>query len=685
MRLRAIQFIGVWAIILLSNPMTYGVGFAGGAGTLEDPYQIATAEQLMSIGSDKSHSTEHFAVIADIDLSPALYPGRLDDPRGPLLSLSSGSLDGRGHEIRNFTGRGDHDKGCLIAFVGRDAVVRNLTLKYVLMNAGVAILVGENDGLVVNCSVEGAFQGTSGAFVGQNTGTIMHCRAVVRLAGAAGFAGINSGTISACCAIRAAFEGSDGIDSVPAGFVNSNLGVVEHCYATADALAGLATAGLVTSNTGTIRQCYASGEAERPLVYSGLFGKIESCYFLSALGSGTDNGFGFALTDAQMRRRESFVGWDFWGSPDDGSEDTWIMPRDGGYPALVAIEMPTSGGSGTAEDPCILESGDQLLALSRDPQSHYRLGADIDLQGRSFSSPIIPLFQGSFDGDGHTIANFLLTSGGNLGFFGVLDSQATVMDLNLQRVRIVDVAGPTGALAARHRGKVVGCTANVNISTGSGYALSYIGGLIGVSEGGEVRRCLIRCSITTNGDLYYSGGLVGDNTGIIAECHGLCFANGDFYSSAALAGRNSGTITDSCAEGFVNSHLLMRGSPSTYMGGLVGWNTGSITHCYASTSVASSSGSGGLVGGNLQGTIISCFFLSQVDGGGLDNGLGTSLTDGQMRQRGSFAGWDFVCETENGLNDTWVLPESDYPHLAWEFEEVPPCPADELEADVLKR
>jgi hypothetical protein len=38
----------------------------------------------------------------------------------------------------------------------------------------------------------------------------------------------------------------------------------------------------------------------------------------------------------------------------------------------------------------------------------------------------------------------------------------------------------------------------------------------------------------------------------------------------------------------------------------------------------------------------SSFFLDPKDGGGPDNGLGTSLTASQMKQQASFTAWDFL-------------------------------------------
>ena len=47
----------------------------GGSGTAEDPYQIATAEDLIALGETAQDYDKHFVLTADIDLDPNL-PGR---------------------------------------------------------------------------------------------------------------------------------------------------------------------------------------------------------------------------------------------------------------------------------------------------------------------------------------------------------------------------------------------------------------------------------------------------------------------------------------------------------------------------------------------------------------------------------------------------------------------------------
>jgi hypothetical protein len=52
---------------------------------------------------------------------------------------------------------------------------------------------------------------------------------------------------------------------------------------------------------------------------------------------------------------------------------------------------------------------------------------------------------------------------------------------------------------------------------------------------------------------------------------------------------------------------------------------------------------------------------------------GTGKTTAEMQTISTFtdAGWDFVGETVNGIEDIWFIPQQDYPHLWWEGMQVP--------------
>jgi len=51
--------------------------FAGGTGEVDDPFQITTAEQLISIGQDPDLLDKCFVLVNDLDLDPNLPGGRI--------------------------------------------------------------------------------------------------------------------------------------------------------------------------------------------------------------------------------------------------------------------------------------------------------------------------------------------------------------------------------------------------------------------------------------------------------------------------------------------------------------------------------------------------------------------------------------------------------------------------------
>ena len=67
--------------------------FAGGTGEPNDPYQIATAQQLLQINEDPNLADRHFVLVNDIDLDP-------DGSEGQVFANAPLDLQfkGLGHE-----------------------------------------------------------------------------------------------------------------------------------------------------------------------------------------------------------------------------------------------------------------------------------------------------------------------------------------------------------------------------------------------------------------------------------------------------------------------------------------------------------------------------------------------------------------------------------------------------------
>ena len=192
-------------IVLLANGGCGGSGrsesstspFAGGQGTLEAPYQIATAEQLAKV---KDYRDKSFILVSDIDLSSCgnwdpigTFNMESDDPEKSEPAKSSlafvGRFDGNGHTISNLTvNRPDAFGVGLFGFVIGDAAspsIRNLTVRNADVKGACMVggVVGVINGRIADIKltgvnkVEGYRIGAVGGMVGMGYGAIENCTA----------------------------------------------------------------------------------------------------------------------------------------------------------------------------------------------------------------------------------------------------------------------------------------------------------------------------------------------------------------------------------------------------------------------------------------------------------------------------------------------------------------------------
>jgi hypothetical protein len=692
--------------------------FAGGTGQPNDPYQIGTAEQLISIATDPNLLSKHFVLVADIDLDPNLPGGRIfteaviaapkGEPNYPERVFFTGTLDGRNHTIRNLTihASGGEWQG-LVGEIGEDGRVCNLTLDGVTIRGGdrAGALAGWNTGTVDHCSSSGNIFGDwmVGGLVGQNGGTIGHSYSAVHVCGPedsfdlGGLVGMQmDGALLDCHATGSVSAGqksydigglvgnfytldgriancwttanvSSGPQSDGVGGLLGNVmmgGTIQQCHAGGDVLCGDQTrdvGGLIGSFSGNaVTDCYATGSVGGGIgtwPIGGLVGslgmmggKISNCYATGKVSQGnlkanfggligqmqsspwthvnhcfwdvettgvTVSAAGQGLTTSQMQDIQTYqaAGWDLVDDMTDGMDDIWYIPADGGYPLLAALSATyqprTLRGTGTPQDPYLVEIAQDLAAVGRLRTGYFRLMADIDLQGITWSRAPIPEFEGSFDGNGHRIRNLTIRSGepDRLGFFGDI-AGGRVANLGIENISITGTDGSTN-----------------------------LGGLAGGTSG-QIVNCYVTGKVAAGKEASSLGGLVGTNwAGVIINC----------YTAVQISGGDS---TDDA-------------------GGLVAYSyMGTITHSYATgrISVGDKDASvGGLVGSRSDASDVSRCFWDTESTGLSESAGGTGLTTAQMQDIGTFLanGWDFLGERTNGLADTWRMPDGGgYPELA---------------------
>jgi hypothetical protein len=155
-------------------------GFAGGAGTVEEPYTISTPEQLAylakQVNEGNSYQNAHIKILNDIDLA-----GKAWTPIGNKQHSFSGVLDGGGAVIYNLTIATSENRQGFIGSMQR-GYLTGLTLVSVDVKGRdyVGGLVGTIGGYVTirECSLSGTIEGRNsvGGLSGYgNNHTILYC------------------------------------------------------------------------------------------------------------------------------------------------------------------------------------------------------------------------------------------------------------------------------------------------------------------------------------------------------------------------------------------------------------------------------------------------------------------------------------------------------------------------------
>jgi len=285
-----------------------------------------------------------------------------------------------------------------------------------------------------------------------------------------------------------------------------------------------------------------------------------------------------------------------------------------------AEEHSFAGGSGTVDDPYVIETAEQLDQIRENLEAHYELGANIDLANWTEDGGWDPIgeddyfvyFSGTFDGKGHTISNLTIDrpkGRQNQGLFGAINHGGSIKNVTLKNVDVTGGAKVGGLVG--HAGLYSGLIKNITISgkvhgTGIG-----VGGLAGVS-GARIEHA--HANVTVTSSAYDVGGLVGSNTNIIIYSS----ATGDVEADSRAGGLVGHNIHTGHADGVIAySYATGNVSGKESLGGIVGLNglASTVSHSYATGNVEGEHNYiGGVVGSN-EGYVQNTYALGDVKGG----------------------------------------------------------------------
>jgi len=295
-------------IIALLAATTANAKYSGGTGDPNDPYKIATAEDLNDIGRYEEDWGKHFILINDVNL--AGYTGSQFKVIGRFAGWSptdkpfTGVFDGNDHKVRNFTWSSIDSNGIgLFGYLGEGGQIKNLAMENVDVNAATGWFVGglvvNNSGTITNCYLKGNIDGNDlvGSLVGLNYGTIIDCCSTGSVSGktcVGGLAGFNGGTITDCHS-TASISQTPGNHSV-GGLVGYNSGTITDCYSTGDVSGDWGVGGLVGKNSGMTANCYSTASVTGAWWVGGLVGGnmgdglITNSYSIGSVSGGIDVG-----------------------------------------------------------------------------------------------------------------------------------------------------------------------------------------------------------------------------------------------------------------------------------------------------------------------------------------------------------------------------------------------------------
>ncbi len=229
----------------------------------------------------------------------------------------------------------------------------------------------------------------------------------------------------------------------------------------------------------------------------------------------------------------------------------WEKTKNSIFNAATLAQKFT--GSGTLEDPYVIESAENLKYLieanNNFRYNYFSLETDITIQDDFSWTPIgtspeekdqMYSFSGKFNGNGHTIKGELKNSthNTNISLFNRTNG-ATISNLNVHlNITNTECNLIGGIIANASKTVITNCHYNGNIKAGSITNDTYIGGIIADAQMNcQITQCTSRGNIIQNTECTQAytclGGLVGKTTSdiVISQCNNYANIKGGIYDS----------------------------------------------------------------------------------------------------------------------------------------------------------
>ncbi len=707
-------------IIIFSFSVDAHCQFAGGFGTEEEPWLIATAEHLNNVRTylGANNNNVYYKQISDIDLGASPWNmGEGWEPIGTSFNESfRGRYDGNNHVIRNLTIRRPDGNNQGLFGIIITAEIEHLTLENVN-------IIGQNfvGGLVGICrsssldkvAVTGVVTGRDNvgglSGINQLETTIWRSSSKTRISGRLRVGGLTGG--------------------------HHSESVIEDCVANEDVTGQSGSIGGLVgrSEEGIIKNSYSCGSVETPSPYlGGLLGSERNAEVIFSYWdietSGLDRSAGGeGRTTEEMtypNAENTYRDWNF--------DTIWRHDRDSqhnnGYPfhhwskgntpynlAAEVIDgeihlnwdIPYSGQPdlyNVYRDGEIIASPVANQYSDTDPIDFFRhqyfITATLDGDESGPSNRIILVKHPTppFAGNGTLNDPYLVESAGQLSF---LTYHQDAYFLQTEDIDLDDTVWNSGE-GWLPIGEYFGFAHPDNtifsgVFDGNGYRIKNMKidrsslnnqGLFSYTEDAEILAVrLVNAQVNGNRNV---GGIIGFARNTIVENSSV---TGNIYGTSSnvggLVGQSVGTgnyirycYTDTAVQGLSNVGGLVGYSTTTTfsidncyttgsvrsrlncVGGLVGYSWGDVMNSYSNSFVATTDTIhiGGLIGrsdfGNVENSYWNTDTTNQLTSAG-----GSPRNSYEMLQAATYHNWDF--------NNVWVIDEGEsFPRFTWQDETI---------------
>ncbi len=518
-------------------------GFAGGNGAENNPYLIKTAEQLRKlVESGAASSGKYYELVKDIYINDTTKSNwKNNNPSEWYFSTYltfMGHLEGNGHSVHGiylnmeiYKGEDFQDGSAgLFPKVGDGAVIRNVHVRdsYISSYASVGAVAGN-----ISASTKNVAAGNYVKIVGCSADETVELRGQT----AGGIVG----------------AGTRGL------FLN-------YCYSTAKLYTPIETnahglVGNIWSRNCVAVQCYSVGYVNYrdnfvPSIIRAVYGTMKQ--------TGTAVLAAEEMLGIAAKKNMPLLDWDTaWYTAKGKYPQLNIITKDmeadilgNGEKGKVwsgKIALSYAGGTGTEEDPYIIETAEQLAKCVTDAaisKTYYKVVADIKLNDTSssdwtakarnwFTGEIT--FKGHLEGNAHIVSGlYIYADDGSVtraALFPQMSGNAYIEKLGIVNSYINVVSGETDSYA----GAFTSLVTNYNTKTSTPVTLN---------------QCFADGTVSV--EAYYAGGLVGASADKAPTVIENCYYTGSLYG-VKMAGAIIG-----------NSWTLIE-------------NPARIAHCYATT------------------------------------------------------------------------------------------------------